>query len=314
MDAAPDWQPWRRAWQRALYGPSGFYTRARPVDHFRTSVHASPLFAGALVTIVRERGLSAVVDLGAGDGELLEQVHGLAPDLRLAGVELRPRPSALSAGIGWCDTLPADIDGLLVANELLDNVACDVVERDLAGRVRHVEVRASTGAERLGPPVGGEVAAWVEQWWPLTEAGQRAEVGLARDEVWAAACGRVRDGVCLAIDYGHLRSARPATSSLASYRRGRRTALRLDGDHDVAAPVAMDSLAARVGGTLATQRDLLATLGISGRRPPLALAATDPAAYVRALASATQAAELTEVPGLGEFHWLLTPRRQRRPV
>ncbi len=37
----------------ALYGPDGFFVREPgPAGHFRTSVHASPLFAGALVRLV----------------------------------------------------------------------------------------------------------------------------------------------------------------------------------------------------------------------------------------------------------------------
>ncbi|MHC5909020.1 SAM-dependent methyltransferase, partial [Streptomyces sp. S6] len=39
--------------------------------------------------------------------------------------------------------------------------------------------------------------------------------------------------------------------------------------------------------------------------PPLALASTDPAAYVRALAAGGEAAELTARGGLGDFGWLV---------
>jgi hypothetical protein len=58
---------------------------------------------------------------------------------------------------------------------------------------------------------------------------------------------------------------------------------------------------------LLPQRDALRALGVTGTRPPLALASTDPAAYVRALASASEAAELTAAGGLGDFLWLLQP-------
>ncbi|MYW18054.1 hypothetical protein GT039_21305, partial [Streptomyces sp. SID2955] len=46
---------------------------------------------------------------------------------------------------------------------------------------------------------------------------------------------------------------------------------------------------------------------VTGARPPLALASTDPSAYVRALTSAGEAAELTAPGGLGDFGWLLQP-------
>src|SRR5690606_26764082 len=45
---------WRAAAQDALYGPRGFYRRPGegPAGHFRTSVHASPLFAGAVARLL----------------------------------------------------------------------------------------------------------------------------------------------------------------------------------------------------------------------------------------------------------------------
>jgi hypothetical protein len=46
---------------------------------------------------------------------------------------------------------------------------------------------------------------------------------------------------------------------------------------------------------------------VDGTRPPLALASTDPAGYLRALAAASAAAELTDPAGLGAHHWLLQP-------
>jgi hypothetical protein len=61
------------------------------------------------------------------------------------------------------------------------------------------------------------------------------------------------------------------------------------------------------GAVLRTQREALGALGVTGARPPLALASTDPAGYVRALARAGEAAELTDPSGLGGFLWLEQP-------
>ena len=55
------------------------------------------------------------------------------------------------------------------------------------------------------------------------------------------------------------------------------------------------------------QREALRALGVDGGRPPLSLAATDPAGYVRALAAARRSAELTDPAGLGGHWWLLQP-------
>jgi hypothetical protein len=68
----------------------------------------------------------------------------------------------------------------------------------------------------------------------------------------------------------------------------------------------MDAVADIRGGTLTTQGEALRALGVSGTRPPLALAGQDPAGYVRALAAAGEAAELTARGGLGDFLWLTT--------
>lgn len=87
-----------------------------------------------------------------------------------------------------------------------------------------------------------------------------------------------------------------------------------DGSCDLTSHVALDACAAAVdAGAYAppevlTQREALHHLGINGERPPLTLASTDPAGYVRALASAGEAAELTARGGLGDFGWLLHRR------
>lgn len=303
------WEPFRSAWQRALYGHGGFYRHARPDQHFRTSVQASALFARAIRALVWERGLTSVVDYGAGGGELLNQLATLDPELDLIGVDLRPRPGDLLAGIGWRNRLPDCVDGLLLANELLDNVPCDLVELDASGTLRVVEIHAETGAERLGPPVTAAGRAWVERWWPLQRPGERAEVGLTRDEAWASACERLVGGTALAIDYGHARGDRPLTGTVASYRAGHQTPVSLDGRHDVTAHVAMDSVGATVAGDLARQRDVLRNLGLTGERPHLGVATADPVGYLHALSSAGEVAELTASPGLGDFYWLLVGAR-----
>lgn len=69
---------WRDAMDRALYGPGGFFVAgAGPAGHFRTSVHASPAFARALLRVVEHVDAALgrpsrldVVDVGAGRGEL----------------------------------------------------------------------------------------------------------------------------------------------------------------------------------------------------------------------------------------------------
>jgi SAM-dependent MidA family methyltransferase len=294
----------------ALYGPEGFYRRSeRPAAHFRTSAHASPRFAGAVYKLIGESGLNTVVDVGAGGGELLTQLHALDPLLRLVGVEIADRPTNLPPAIEWAASLPERLEAFVIANEWLDNVPLDLVEASSAG-LRLVLVDSNDGAERLGAPPTGDDMAWLEHWWPLGEPGTRGEVGRPRDEAWAAVIAALERGVAIAIDYGHTATNRPQRGSLAGYRGGRAVPPVPDGNCDITAHVAMDAVAAageRAGAhtsRLTTQREALRRLGVDARRPDLVRAAADPDAYVRALARATHAAELLDPAGLGGFYWL----------
>jgi SAM-dependent MidA family methyltransferase len=305
--------PWKAAWDDALYGAAGFFRRESPGAHFRTSVHASPLFAAAVVRLVREAGLDTVVDIGAGRGELLRAVFKLAPDLDLLAVEVAPRPPDLPGAIAWTTALPDAVEGLVLANEWLDNIPCHVVEMAPDGMARMVHVDAATGAESLGHPithttVPSSVREWLERWWPLhpEEPGTRAEVGSSREVAWSDVVRRVTRGLAVAVDYAHTRETRPPFGSLRSYREGSEVEVRPDGSRDVTAPVAVDALADKVGGFVLTQREALRRLGVSGARPDLAAAGADPTGYVRALSAATEAAELTAEGGLGDFAWVVT--------
>ncbi|MFI8963607.1 SAM-dependent methyltransferase [Streptomyces sp. NPDC053493] len=301
--------------EQALYGPEGFFLRPEgPAGHFRTSVHASPLFAGAvarlLVRVAEELGTDEVafVDVGAGRGELLTGVLAAVPAglrVRPYGVERAARPAGLDPRITWTGRVPDGERGLLFANEWLDNVPVDVAEADETGTARYVEVRAD-GTERLGAAVTGPDAAWLERWWPLAGPGERAEIGRPRDEAWAAAVGALAAGTAVAVDYAHLAPARPPFGTLTAFRRGREVPPVPDGSCDLTAHVALDACAAPwPGAAIVSQREALRGLGVSGGRPPLSLASTDPAAYVRALAAAGEAAELTSPGGLGDFLWLM---------
>lgn len=303
---------WRAAAEAALYGPGGFYLRTDgPARHFRTSVHASPLFAGAVarLLVATARALDtrevALVDMGAGHGELLTGVLAAVPDslsVRPYAVERAPRPVGLDPRIAWCAEPPAGVRGLLFANEWLDNVPLEIAETDPDGVVRYVHVRPD-GSEELGEPVAGEDARWLARWWPPAGPGTRAEIGRTRDEAWAAAVATVERGLAVAVDYAHTREARPPFGTLTGFREGLEVRPVPDGTRDLTAHVALDACALP-GAELTDQRTALHRLGVSGNRPPLSMAAAEPAAYLRALTAAGEAAELTERGGLGGFGWL----------
>ncbi|KAF5995703.1 MULTISPECIES: SAM-dependent methyltransferase [Streptomyces] len=343
-----EWRGWREATEEALYGPSGFYRGPEgPAGHFRTSVHASPLFAAAVARLLcrvdealgRPAEL-AFVDMAAGRGELVTGVLAALPAevasrARGYAVERADRPAALDHRIEWLTQPPMGITGLLFANEWLDNVPVEVAEVDATGVPRLVLVRDDDGAERLGEPVAGAEERWLRRWWPLASEevpfpgapseegpsddvpseempeempfeGARAEIGLPRDTAWAGAVASLDRGLAVAVDYAHFASARPPFGTLTGFREGRETTPVPDGSCDITAHVALDACALP-GGRVVTQRAALRALGVSGARPALSLAATDPTAYVRALAGAGEAAELTAAGGLGDFGWLLQP-------
>ncbi|MET9567851.1 SAM-dependent methyltransferase [Streptomyces virginiae] len=303
---------WRSAMEAALYGPGGFYVRSGgpgPAGHFRTSVHASALYAGAVARLLRRvdaelghpRRLD-LVDVGAGRAELLAGVLAAldtetAARVRPYAVERAERPRGLDPRIRWTAQPPEGVTGLLFANEWLDNVPLDVAEDG------HYVLVSPDGTESRGGPLEDADRAWLERWWP---GGGRAEIGRTRDEAWAAATRTLERGLAVAVDYAHTREARPPYGTMTGFRDGREVPPVPDGSCDVTAHVALDSCAGP-DSVLLTQREALTDLGVSGDRPPLALASSDPAAYVRALASAGEAAELTSRAGLGAFGWLVQP-------
>jgi SAM-dependent MidA family methyltransferase len=359
---------------RALYGPGGFFVSgAGPAAHFRTSVHASAVFASAVLRLVERVDAALghpdrldVVDIGAGRGELLRalatlaarhraaagpaagvsgeptpsgrsgvippragvpETPPLAARLHLTAVERAPRPADLPREIDWRDESPTGITGLLLATEWLDNVPLDVAV-DTDDGSRYLLVDPDTGEESVGGQVSSGDAGWLATWWPRTTTvpaastgpgfratptatSGRAEIGRTRDEAWADAVRKIDRGLALAVDYGHTRDERPVDGTLTGYRAGRQVAPVPDGSCDVTAHVAVDSVAAAgatVAGrtyTLVSQREALRALGADGRRPPLTLASTDPAGYVRALAAASAVAELTDPADLGGHWWLL---------
>ncbi|HVF05648.1 MAG TPA: SAM-dependent methyltransferase [Frankiaceae bacterium] len=326
------WERWSSAMERALYGPEGFYTSGTgaPGRDFRTSSTASPHFARALLRLAAHVDAAldfpepfTLVEVAAGRGALLHALRAYVPTeapqlagrLRLVGVDLAPRPDDLPDDVAWQRDV-TDLrlfTGLLVANEWLDNVPCDVVEQGEAFAA-YVEVDEH-GAERVGERVEPADQDWLDRWWPLVDDGERAELGHRRDAAWCQAVAKIDRGVAVCVDYAHDLGDREAglwaAGSLVGYREGRQVPPRPDGTTDITAHVALDSVAAagQVAGArdtvLLDQRAALRALGLRGGRPDIALASSDPRAYLQALSGAGEEAELIARGGLGDFGWLV---------
>jgi len=294
----------------ALYGPSGFYRRSdAPSANFRTAAHTGPAWSGAILELATrvEEALGApddfaVVDVGAGGGELLSAIAAVAPSpWTLIGVDVAPRPQALPEHVSWTDRAPTGITGLVLAVELLDVVPVDVVELSADGP-RYVEVDR-TGEERLGALVDGADLDWLRQWWALANIGDRAEIGLGRDEMWWSLTASVRRGLAVAVDYA-VDPRRNRTGTLTGYRDGRQVRAVPDGSCDLTAHVVMEPMIAD-GDELVPQREALQRLGVRVAAPSYA---ENPASYLNRLAAAGEAAELLDPSGLGGFEWLLQGR------
>lgn len=234
-------------------------------------------------------------------------------------------------------------DTLVLAHEWLDVVPCPVVDReegDPAGW-RSVLVTVD-GEERPGPRLSGPDLEWARRW--LGAEVQRAEVGLPRDRAFADLLSRVRSGVVVAVDYGHTAADRPRHGTLTGFRGGYQVQPVPDGSCDLTAHVAFDSLA-QVTSTpeptqprlthepaqpqlnqetiqprltqdtgqcqVTTQGALLRELvGDPSDPVPHRLASADPSAYLQAVARRAALTALTAPGGLGDFRWLLAPRRR----
>ncbi|GAB3273102.1 SAM-dependent methyltransferase [Kineosporia babensis] len=280
---------WQDAWQRALYGPGGFYRRPEgPAGHFRTASHAAPdELAEAIARLAVSVGASRIVDVGAGRGELLTSL--VSQDLKeLWGVDVVARPPGLPSSVQWAaglNVLPDEAfeDALVIVWELLDVVPLPVLEIDERGCPSLVLVDPRTGREKLAGPPRPQFRLWIDEWWPpdALEEGDRLEVGLPRDLFWRDLTERAwRAGAraALCVDYAHTRSERPAQGSLTGFRSGRAVPPRPDGSMDLTAHVAIDSIAGTTMWT--TQADALAELGVRDQ-------------------------ELLDPGGLGGFAWLL---------
>lgn len=223
-----------------------FWSENLPRGHFDTpSSLCAPILSGMLLTTIRHFGLTGVMEIGVGDGRILEECSkGGVPCL---GVDLRKVADGDSwrsvkarwdvvreewVGTPFVDPRPM----LILAVEWLDDLAAPVAEQ----RTRPVAV----GPHGHVGELAAEDRAWLDRWWRLLP-GTRAVVGRPRDRAWQWLAQHVAPGsVLLTIDYGHTADHRPADGGLTAHFGGRRVAP--GPGANVTAGVAVDSLAAAV--------------------------------------------------------------------
>ncbi len=277
-------------------------------------LHAAPDCAPALRYVLVERSET----LRARQGEHLAMSHPFEalgpehdpdtdpPDHPVAGRGQGPVVCALE------DLPAAAVDGVVIANELLDNVAFRLLERTAAGW-DEVRVTEHDGElVELLVPADADATRRAEQLAPDAAVGARLPLQLGAGEWLRRALDTVRRGSVLVIDYAASTAelaARPQDEWLRTYLAHDHGGppLAHPGSQDVTCEVAVDQLERVAPVTRrATQAEWLAEHGIDdlvdeGRALWAAAAGAPDLAAVRARSRITEAEALRDPTGLGAF-------------
>jgi SAM-dependent MidA family methyltransferase len=251
----------------------------------------------------------------------------LGPYARASGAEADdPLEPVAGSGplVAQLDALPArKVEGVVLANELLDNLPFAIVERTASGwsEIRVGLDTAAGAQENAGTPRFVEVAVPTEApdcFGAAVAVGARVPVPRALDAWFADAAGTLvaGRGAVLALDYlaPFAEVVQRSPGWLRTYRGHGRggDALHEPGEHDITADVPIEHAeraAGRAGLTVASisaQADWLRDLGIDelvveGDREWEARASVGDLAALAARSRRTEAAALTDPKGLGAF-------------
>ena len=222
-----------------LYDPEAGFFGAGPLrshreGDFLTSPEISPLFGETLSHFVAAElealaGPGAVVEAGAGSGSLLGPLLAGLPDPVPAwAVEVSPgareRLAAAVPGarvVTGLGEIPCPVDGVLIANELLDNLPAAVAVRRGEGWSEELVGTAGGDLVTIEQPARPEVADWASRHAGSVPEGSRVEVQLEAAAWLRDALGLLGSGAVLVIDYGDTASglaSRRAAGTLRTYR------------------------------------------------------------------------------------------------
>ena len=223
-----DWIPFSRFMELALYAPGfGYYAagshKIGTGGDFVTAPEITPIFARCLAMQVRQvldRTGGDVLELGPGTGILAADLfaelkaQGAAPSrYRLLEVspELRERQRTLVAQrhpgdvdrFEWIERLPERIDGMVLANEVLDVLPCSLVHRT-GGEILErgvVVTEAGFGWEDMALPEG-ELKRRASAVIPAGDYDYLTEVNLSAEALVRSVAAALGRGLALFIDYG----------------------------------------------------------------------------------------------------------------
>jgi SAM-dependent MidA family methyltransferase len=318
--------PFEQFQRLALYGPGGFYMRpqggraGRRGGAFITSPEVGPLFGAVLVRylddvweVLGRPDPFVVVDAGAGAGTLARSVLAAKPScgeaMRYVAVELSDEQRASHPdGVESRRDLPAEpIDGVIVANELLDNLPIRLCVFDGAWR----EAFVAAGDDGTFREVLSSALDPVPSVLPANPPhAARAPLHDAAVAWVTRARQRLRRGRLLAFDYATATTAslalRPWRDWLRTYRGHERGDhyLAHPGGQDITVEVALDQFpepeAVRTQGQF-LQRWGIDELVAEGERHWSANAASPDLAAIQMRSRPLEARALLDPSGLGDF-------------
>ena len=302
----------------ALYGPNGFYRsggRAGRRGDFITSVEVGPLFGAVVARFLDAEWNAAgrpasfvVYDVGAGPGTLARAVLAADPECRAAleyrAVEVSPEQRERHPeGVLSLPSIPdGPIDGIVIANELLDNLPFRLCVFDGAWREAFVTAERTEVLSAPFDPVPSRLPARAPH-------GARAPL-IDRAVHWVDDVLQRLSGVLVIIDYMTPSTAelagRPWREWLRTYRHHERGSHYLDspGSQDITAEVPLDQLPPP--DAVRSQAQWLALHGIDdlvaeGRRVWAEHAARPGLEAMRMRSRISEAEALCDPTGLGSF-------------
>ncbi len=256
--------PFERFMELALYGEKGFFAseilRSEKNADFVTSPEVSPLFGGTLAELVgRVRSEVGepfrLVEVGAGSGSLLNALLPIAPveawaveasSAARSRLEKTIPADHVTASLG---SVPGPFKGLILANELIDNLPMAVARRTDSGWIELWVGVESGRLVRVEMPPRSEVQAWLAEYAGPVEPGGMVEVQLAASSWLSVALEKLEDGAVVLFDYGDtaegLRSRR-TDGTIRTYRAHHLgpDPLLEPGETDITADVNFSALAA----------------------------------------------------------------------
>lgn len=240
--AAGGWLPFERYMERALYAPGlGYYSGgarkfglfAADGSDFVTAPELSPLFASTLARALAEAlaasGTRALMEFGAGTGKLAAglllaldalgvafdsyAIVDLSGELRARQREtLEARVPHLVDRVTWLDALPAQFEGVVIGNEVLDAMPVRLFARkDAVWHERGVAVNAQGAFVFSDRPAssGSSAGSGADARWPenvLADIEGRDDyVAETHDAALAftrTVCTMLVRGAAFFIDYG----------------------------------------------------------------------------------------------------------------